>query len=209
MPDNHLLHCALNENIKNNTLWIKHIQKIVGHHSLKAVKESYKINSVIQLTRKLHMKITKEFKKTWKDQINSPNGRDGKESNKLRTYNLFKKEFKLEKYLCTIKNFNQRRCLAKLRLSDHNLEVELGRRMRPKKKLEDRICKKCKTNKIDDEMHFILNCSHFENERHILFRECGITQNDKNDKVLFIEIMKNNQIALSKYIKETIYKPNK
>ena len=46
--------------------------------------------------------------------------------NKLRTYRLFKNNKSLESYLST-KNDEQRILLSKLRISNHNLEIERGR----------------------------------------------------------------------------------
>ena len=46
--------------------------------------------------------------------------------NKLRTYRLFKNNISLEPYL-SMKNDEQRILLSKLRISNHNLEIERGR----------------------------------------------------------------------------------
>ena len=46
---------------------------------------------------------------------------------KLCTYAQVKTVFKFESYLDIVKDFNKRRCLSRLRLSAHNLEVETGR----------------------------------------------------------------------------------
>ena len=52
-------------------------------------------------------------------------------------------------------NFKTRQLLSKFRVSDHNLEVELGRyRNIPR---NDRKCQIC--NKLDDEYHFFLDCN--------------------------------------------------
>jgi hypothetical protein len=46
--------------------------------------------------------------------------------NKLRTYRLYKNNISLEPYL-SMKNDEQRILLSKLRISNHNLEIERGR----------------------------------------------------------------------------------
>ena len=51
-------------------------------------------------------------------------------------------------------NYQIRRCFTKIRISDHDLEIEKGRYTKIPRIL--RICKKC--NKIEDEEHFILEC---------------------------------------------------
>ena len=48
-------------------------------------------------------------------------------SSKLYLYSGLKTTFKLEEYLKQLKNFNSRQLITKFRISDHNLEVEVGR----------------------------------------------------------------------------------
>ena len=60
------------------------------------------------------------------------------ENSKLRCYKQFKNVFEFEKYLLfstSISNFKLRKVLTKLRISAHNLHIEMGRYKRPKKKL--------------------------------------------------------------------------
>jgi hypothetical protein len=61
---------------------------------------------------------------------------------------------KLEDYLSTLKNFNSRKILTKVRISDHKLKIEIGRYKKVPR--EQRICKACKV--LDDEKHFFLHC---------------------------------------------------
>ena len=52
--------------------------------------------------------------------------------------------------------------LSKLRLSDHKLVTEQGRKTKPKTPKSDRICPLCNNgvNKtIEDEVHFLFDCS--------------------------------------------------
>jgi hypothetical protein len=55
----------------------------------------------------------------------SPTG--GSSSNKLRTYRLFKSNYTFENYLVDVKNGKHRKSLTKLRISEHDLEIERGR----------------------------------------------------------------------------------
>lgn len=83
------------------------------------------------------------------------------------TYVNFKQEFGLESYLVVIRDFKLRKCLSKLRLSSHSLEVELGRHRKVPK--EVRICKLCDLNETEDEFHFIMSCPLYLEERiHLL-----------------------------------------
>ena len=76
---------------------------------------------------------------------------------KLRTYAKFKNTFNLESYLLSIKCINSRILFTKLRISAHDLLIETGRYTKPKKTpVENRLCRFCKSNNIEDEPHFIV-----------------------------------------------------
>ena len=72
-------------------------------------------------------------------------------NNKLRTYCLFKSEYRMEIYLTSIANRTNRKMLAKLRCSNHLLlnEVERHHEM----DVDTRKCNLC--NRAEDEIHFI------------------------------------------------------
>ena len=53
--------------------------------------------------------------------------------------------------------------MCKLRISAHKLNIEVGRCNKTPR--NERFCKKCKTGEIEDEMHFLRLCNHFETER--------------------------------------------
>ncbi len=62
---------------------------------------------------------------------------------KLRTYKLFKEEFKFENYLSSTKNLNHTLALFRFRISSHNLRIETGRYTRPKIPVNQRMCIYC------------------------------------------------------------------
>ena len=76
------------------------------------------------------------------------------ESSKLYIYSKLKTSFQLEDYLINLKNFNSRQLLTKFRISDHNLEIELGRYKKVPR--NQRICTVCYV--LEDEKHFFLYC---------------------------------------------------
>lgn len=91
------------------------------------------------------------------------------EEGKLRTYLKIKCNFGTEKYLDILNDFHKRKCLAKFRVSNHQLKVELGRYTKPETLLHLRICEKCDLNKVEDEVHFFTECPKFQSNRLILF----------------------------------------
>lgn len=84
-------------------------------------------------------------------------------STRARTYSLFH-NFSYKLYLdhLTLEKF--RHALSKVRMSSHRLEIEAGRWHRPHSiPLDERKCRVC--NIIEDEFHFILECTLFQNIR--------------------------------------------
>ena len=69
-------------------------------------------------------------------------------------------------YLQIVSNFKHRKALSKLRVSDHKLYIEVGRHT--KLYLSERICTFCNVD-IEDEKHFLLKCTVYENLRKTLF----------------------------------------
>ena len=53
--------------------------------------------------------------------------------NKLRTYRLFKNNFRMEQYLLVIKSAKLKKNLTQLRVSSHKLHIETGRHSQPYK----------------------------------------------------------------------------
>nr|XP_006824102.1 PREDICTED: transcriptional regulator ATRX homolog [Saccoglossus kowalevskii] len=47
--------------------------------------------------------------------------------------------------------------------------MEKGRHVRPKIKFEERVCKKCDTDAVEDEFHFLIDCPSHKNARCQLF----------------------------------------
>jgi hypothetical protein len=83
-----------------------------------------------------------------------------------RTYCKIKTSFGSEKYLHIINNFTLRRAITKLRISSHRLKIETGRYL--KLEANKRLCNKCDLNKIEDEIHFLLECPSTSTDRQVL-----------------------------------------
>ena len=90
---------------------------------------------------------------------------------KLCTYRMIKTDYRLEPYLLYIPNKRHQRAMARLRVSSHKLEIELGRHSRPYIPRDERLCTFCKQKEIGDEVHFLMTCDFLALERDHLFRE--------------------------------------
>ena len=101
------------------------------------------------------------FKAGWVSDLN-----DLAQNPILRTYIQFKQEFRSEPFLSKVKNLKYRAAISKFRASSHTLEIERGRYTRPVTPVQERICAHCKV--IEDEKHFLLDCSLYQTERAAL-----------------------------------------
>ena len=61
-----------------------------------------------------------------------------------------------EKYVQDNVPYGYRRILAKLRSGGLPLHIEVGRFCKPKVDLENRICKLCDMNVVEDEIHLLI-----------------------------------------------------
>ena len=112
-------------------------------------------------TDKCKKELTNKFIQEWHKEITDLHRQNGGQ-NKLRFYNLIKKDFRREPYLDTIKSFKLRKTMTKFRCSDHQLEIEKGRHRNLN--VEDRICKLCHGG-VETELHFLEICSYYDNLR--------------------------------------------
>jgi hypothetical protein len=88
---------------------------------------------------------------------------------KLRSYCTYKQGFYMESYLKQIGDFKLRKILTRFRLSCHNLAIEKGRHCKPKLPVEKRICEYCQDNAVENESHFLMECSLYNDLRRDLF----------------------------------------
>ena len=77
------------------------------------------------------------------------------ETSKIFLYSKIKTKYEIDKYISK-NSFENRKLLCKMRVSDHFLEIERGRYKRIQR--ENRICKHCNINAVEDETHFFLKC---------------------------------------------------
>jgi len=72
-------------------------------------------------------------------------------------------DFKMQDHLKNEKNTIRRQLFARFRTGSHWLQVQVGRfKGAPR---ETRICEQCSLHEVEDEEHFLLKCSRYENIR--------------------------------------------
>ena len=128
--------------------------------------------------------------------INNNTRKDANQSNKMRTYWLFKtidiRNVKITYifYLVhQVANTQHRITLTELRPSNHKLAIETGHCSRPLKKPEERICPICKIE-MEDEYHFLNTCSAYQVKRCLLLDylevEYGLKKSRMSPNKIFV-----------------------
>ena len=102
----------------------------------------------------------------WSEVVQRENAKSGKGKHKLRTYRLFKDNFISECYVFTIMPKCHRSALAQFRCGTATLRIETGRYEGTP--VEQRFCLFCK-DKVEDEIHALLDCPLYNDVRVKLF----------------------------------------
>ena len=148
LPDSNLAKKALKENVKIRTNWIVTIEKLLK--SFKLIETSY--SNKFKLALKTN--TTKYYISLWETRIKS------EASTRLEFYQKLKNKFAPSKYI-DIHSFKMRKTIAKVRCSNHCLEIEKGRHRNVSR--EDRTCNMCKDKVVEDEEHFLTECKPYKN----------------------------------------------
>ena len=124
---------------------------------------------------------------------------------KLRTFLKFKKEYCQETYLLHSKNLNHLTALARLRMSSHTLAIETGRHSKPKIAKENRLCKNCDLNEVEDEQHFLMRCTLYDTLRRNLLKVTALETNSLSDEDTFISLMSSHDGKIVKAMGAFVY----
>ena len=159
---------------KNHNFLVKEKFKKAGLESFCNIRENFSRNALISQV----IEATKtEFVDDWFNTVNSESGRSGNGRNKLRTYRLFKSEFKVETYCKLLMPYSHRSAFARFRCGVAPIRLETGRYEHLA--VEQRLCHFC--NVVEDEPHVILEYSHYEDLRRVLFSRAAVILPNFND----------------------------
>ena len=116
--------------------------------------------------------------------------------------------FEYEKYLDNL-GINQRKAMARLRISAHRLPIEVGRYCRPYIPAEERVCLEC-PNQIGDETHFLVKCAKFAEQREPLFSQIeekypNFNTLNEDQKFIFLMTVEGNlQKDVARFIEQNL-----
>ena len=182
--------------------WLSNVSKILEEsgYGYLLLNQDYNIPSA---QSQVKQRLKDIFLQTFYSELNS-NGKKENQGNKLRTYRKFKDTYEREQYL-NIHNFSHRRAMAKLRISDHPLQIEVGRYNRTPP--SDRICTLCNAKDIENEVHFVLECELYSDIRNSFINALNFDTRAKQlvKDELFVYIMKSSDNIVLQKLCEFIY----
>ena len=207
MNNNHIVKKAYNSTLElhevGQTNWCSHIKSIL--HEVEYQQAWIDQNLDNRNLGIIKEKIYNQYMTSCMDDISNSETHP-----KLRTYKLFKSHFKLEPYLMCTQNLNFNLALLKFRISSHNLRIETGRYTRPSKTpVDERLCLYCSNQAVEDETHFLLNCTLYSEERtslesvikkYIVTNFHGLTEIEK-----FVLIMSSDTPAVIEALGRFVY----
>jgi len=152
--ENCIVNTVLNEqsnNINANNYrsnWASKVRLILqssGLHEIWMYPNSVKIETFIP---KLRVRLRDIYISDWRSGLEN--------STSLDVYREITLNFEKSAYISQLENPKYRNVLAKLYLSSHKLNIEIGRHNNVPR--QDRKCTLCNLNDIEDEFHFVLKC---------------------------------------------------
>ncbi|XP_077861686.1 uncharacterized protein LOC144342321 [Saccoglossus kowalevskii] len=167
LPDKCLTKQAYYEQMKFNLPWCSSVQNLVIDSRIQTSKTDLNMKNIDKTLKENYITF-------WKQNVNQ-------ENTKLRTYAKFKNtyNFEFQFYLNCLPKKHQV-CMSRFRTSNHCLAIEKGRHTQPKTPIEKRICNLCSQNKIEDEVHFLLECDRYKYIRHELLTDITLTNAEIN-----------------------------
>ena len=175
--------------------WYTYIKNIVHDDDLFSKIENCKnLKEVHSIKIQVKRYIEEKYKSLVHNKLYSYD-----ETNKLCFYKEIKQSLNKEFYL-TYHDFSIRKCFSKLRISDHNLEIERGRYFKIPRK--DRLCKFCHI--IETEDHFILHCKINNKLRLELFENLNWKIEDQNINKILNPSSKEHVKLIGSFLKQSL-----
>jgi hypothetical protein len=173
--------------------WCYRVKQILHSIGLEDKWESEEVGSKEVWKKKIKALFQTREEEKWKGNV-------GK-SAKLKIYNTYKNELKMEEYIHDNANWRGKQILTRLRTGNSFLEIEQGRHKNIPR--ERRVCPVCK-ERTEDEKHFLVECKSYKNERRQLYYETETkpeeTGNDEEKVVWILNPTKEKQRAVKKFL---------
>ena len=154
LENNKLLKAAHTVDIENKQnggqSWGKIIDFLLQITTMNGSRRPTNLNEIKDFSIMFKKKLTTIFEEWWINQANVTG------QNKLDFYYRYKRIFKYETYLDNVEKYN-RMHLTRLRLSSHNLPIEVLRYNKTTR--SERKCTICNLDEMGDEDHYLNKCN--------------------------------------------------
>ena len=161
-----------------------------------------------QCVKNTRSSIKQQLQKKFFSRLVKSSKRHSDNSRQKYTNKEIKKDYRLEEYLKIVRNPAHRISMTKLRLGVHTLRIQTGKYENKGASIpvEERLCLVCKRNCIEDEKHFLIDCTEYESLRQQLYFH--ISENDAtfinltdHDRTLYLLRLDNDNTSqvIAKY----------
>ena len=113
---------------------------------------------------------------------------------KIKFISSWKDNTRLEDYPAKIQDHQLRKIITKFRMRDHDLQIKKGRHLGIKR--EERFCPICPTTSMEDEDHFLVDCSLYSPFRQVIFSKIkkDYLKSQENLKTIIIDLFRSNDV---------------
>jgi len=204
-----LVKAALSEDTKRYQAGKRNSMYHTYVNLLESIKEKPISNNetktkIKKFSGKVERKLQERYRQHWFENISATASRTNRGGNKLRTYYLLKQNFTMEPYLELVDNTSHRKAATQLRLSSHPLNIEhmRGKIQDPK----NRICQMCNTQETENEIHFVVSCIKYKEQREDLLQKINSYTDISHlaDKETFIWLLSNEDRLICKLVAKFI-----
>lgn len=190
--------CSVSLHENNKQSWYSMVNKVLEFLNINNCSKNF---GIYKFKNFLKNKLAEIYTKLWYKTKSSL------KEGKLCTYFKLKQHFGFENYLSEITKFEYRKSICKLRISAHKLMIEVGRYVKIDR--NERYCNKCTSGEIEDEIHFLIKCHKYHQQRFTLFEFIGkeiinFTYLNDEQKFNYLLISENTKIlnAVGKFIND-------
>ena len=149
------LYKSENQNrIMGRDSWLKMVDFLIKYTNYTIKTNGIDEDKETNIKFDFEKRIKEMYKENWKENLEKSFG-----ESKMVFICEYKRNFKFESYIDNL-NFDNRKIVAKFRLSNHKLPVEVLRY--DKIKTEKRLCPICELKQKGNENHYILDCTNKE-----------------------------------------------
>ena len=202
------------KNEKSKAFWSNKIKNALDHVGLGTIwmSQNEPQLKLKQIKKVIKQRISDIEIQNWWSNIHNDIRKDSRQKNKLRIFRQFKRKYVFEDYLSHVTNTKHRVAFTKLRISNHRLEVEMGRYRSHRRSYltyEQRICPVCNMG-IESEKHFLTWCPLYDTNRkelaELIKNKTNININNMNTDNRFLFLMNPRTSFLQKTVSAHVYK---